>query len=101
MKYLDLPTITRCVGRGGEPGGAGCRHVLWTWQPPLPPACPAARCRRINSFLDSVDVGELIVQGTLEAYSCALAGACIQSQRRCVWLVGGACRVPHYAGPGA
>lgn len=30
----------------------------------LPPPC------RINSFLDSVDVGDLIVKGDLEAYSC-------------------------------
>lgn len=29
---------------------------------------------RINSFLDSVDVGDLIVKGDLEAYSCKLAG---------------------------
>lgn len=26
--------------------------------------------RRLNSFLDSVDVGDLIVKGDLEAYSC-------------------------------
>ncbi|PRW56030.1 Repressor of RNA polymerase III transcription MAF1 [Chlorella sorokiniana] len=29
---------------------------------------------RLNSFLDSVDVGDLIVKGDLEAYSCKLAG---------------------------
>lgn len=38
---------------------------------PLPP-CPCfwAACR-INAFLDGVDVGDLIVKGDLEAYSCA------------------------------
>ncbi|KAL4457419.1 hypothetical protein ABPG75_012284 [Micractinium tetrahymenae] len=29
---------------------------------------------RINAFLDGVDVGDLIVKGDLEAYSCKLAG---------------------------
>eukprot|EP00775_Hariotina_reticulata_P010161 gene10161-10320_t len=29
---------------------------------------------RINSFLDNVDVGDYVVQGDLEAYSCKLAG---------------------------
>eukprot|EP00887_Chlorella_sp_A99_P002729 scaffold6.g2729.t1 len=33
-----------------------------------------ATISRINSFLDSVDVGDLIVKGDLEAYSCKLAG---------------------------
>lgn len=30
----------------------------------------ALRCCRLNSFLDHVDVGEYIVEGDLEAYSC-------------------------------
>ncbi|KAL6772294.1 hypothetical protein ACKKBG_A29665 [Auxenochlorella protothecoides x Auxenochlorella symbiontica] len=34
---------------------------------------PLAPCR-INSFLDNVDVGDLMVRGNLEAYSCKLAG---------------------------
>lgn len=29
---------------------------------------------RLNSFLDHVDVGEYVVYGDLEAYSCKLAG---------------------------
>lgn len=33
-----------------------------------------ATLARINSFLDNVDVGDLIVRGDLEAYSCKLAG---------------------------
>ena len=38
----------------------------------VPPAPPPAH--RINSFLDSVDVGDLIVKGDLEAYSCEAGG---------------------------
>ena len=34
-----------------------------------------ATISRINSFLDSVDVGDLIVKGDLEAYSCEHAPA--------------------------
>lgn len=29
---------------------------------------------RLNSFLDNVNVGDIIVKGELEAYSCKLAG---------------------------
>lgn len=35
-----------------------------------------ATLSRINSFLDSVDVGDLIVKGDLEAYSCEHACLC-------------------------
>jgi hypothetical protein len=37
----------------------------------LPPTKPHYR---IHSFLDNVNVGDLIVKGELEAYSCKLAG---------------------------
>lgn len=33
-----------------------------------------AVARRIHGFLERVDVGDLVVRGTLEAYSCKLAG---------------------------
>lgn len=45
-------------------GAAGADSSV-TRRPPLP-----RPRRRINSFLDSVDVGDLIVKGDLEAYSC-------------------------------
>lgn len=32
----------------------------------------AAVLNRLNSFLDHVDVGEYIVEGDLEAYSCEI-----------------------------
>lgn len=59
-------------GSGGA-GDAGAGGSGWPSAPPL--ASLAAPCRRINSFLDSVDVGDLIVKGDLEAYSCEAAAA--------------------------
>ncbi|GBF98817.1 transcription regulator [Raphidocelis subcapitata] len=37
-------------------------------------ALDEANLARLNSFLDSVDTGEFVVYGDLEAYSCKLAG---------------------------
>lgn len=37
--------------------------------PESPPVPGSASCR-LNSFLDNVDAGDVIVKGDLEAYSC-------------------------------
>ena len=46
------------------------------WCPPCPGCLQrdsglyTTLCRRLNSFLDNVDVGDVIMRGDLEAYSC-------------------------------
>ena len=46
------------------------------WHPPASPSLPLSfsRPHSINSFLDHVDVGDCVVTGELEAYSCAWTG---------------------------
>lgn len=65
MKFLDLPTLARCDRGASQPAerDGGVRASLT--------AGPVTPESRLNSFLDSVDVGDLIVRGDLEAYSCA------------------------------
>ena len=41
------------------------------------------RARRINAFLDNVDVGEHFVHGELEAYSCECSGLALVVQGVC------------------
>ena len=83
MKYLDIPTLARwangapasCTGQH-RVGGLTCPRYNCLKPSPCVLPSPTPPAHRINSFLDSVDVGDLIVKGDLEAYSC-------EQRRRC------------------
>ena len=75
MKYIDIATLARCgsaaAGSARREGGALVPAIRIAPTAPHVPSAPGAPpTRRINSFLDNVDVGDLIVRGDLEAYSC-------------------------------
>ncbi len=78
MKFLDLSPLARqaLVPRSIDALGPSTDLADLRSGPPL----------RINTFLDHVDVGEYVVYGDLEAYSC-------ETQRAVPSL-----RCPHAAG---
>jgi hypothetical protein len=68
MKYLDLPALSRCEETWLAEAFVGVADHTLTG------TLSAAVTGRINSFLDHVDVGDYIVEGDLEAYSCESGG---------------------------
>jgi hypothetical protein len=64
MKFLDLSPLARFVGLCIDARDLSSRRHTQPYLASVGPLC------RINSFLDHVDVGEYVVYGDLEAYSC-------------------------------
>ncbi len=63
MKFVDLPVLARCV--------AVIRLVFVRNVFGISKLYNANPLLRLNAFLDHVDVGDYVVFGDLEAYSCA------------------------------